>query len=190
VTVRVLSGEARGRRLRVPGGGRTRPTASVVREALFDILAHRGWVAGRVVIDLYAGSGALGIEAASRGAARVVFVEESRAVARILRENVGTAVGDTPADVLVMPVARALATLVRRGCVADGIVADPPYGRGLVDRTIADVLRTGVLSPGGWLAVEHAARERPTPVSGLVLEVERRYGSTAMSILSREEEAR
>lgn len=190
MSVRILSGAARGRRLRVPGGGRTRPTASLVREALFDILAHRGWLADRVVLDLFAGSGALGIEAGSRGAARVLFVEESRVAARVLRENVAAARLEACAEILVMPVGRALATLARRGTTVDGILADPPYERALVGRTIADVLRAGVLAPGGWLAIEHATRERPVPPPGLAVEVERRYGSTGLSVFRREGEAR
>lgn len=190
MSVRILSGEARGRRLRVPGGGGTRPTPSIVREALFDVLLHRGWLAGRLVLDLFAGSGALGIEAASRGAAGVIFVEESRAAARVLAANVAAAVAAVPTEVLVMPAARALGTLARRGVSAGGILMDPPYERGLVDRTVAAVLRAGVLAPGGWLAVEHAPREPPASTSGLVVEVERRYGSTGLSIYRREEEAR
>jgi 16S rRNA (guanine966-N2)-methyltransferase len=161
-----------------------------VREALFDILAHRGWLESCLVVDLFAGSGALGIEAASRGAAGVVFVEGSRPVARVLRENLAAAALPVPMEILVMPVARALATLARRGSLVGGIFADPPYDHGLVGRTIAGVARAGVLAEGGWLAVEHAMRERPIPVPGLVLEVERRYGSTGLSIFSREEDAR
>lgn len=186
MSVRVLSGAARGRRLRVPGGGRTRPTASMVREALFGMLAHRGWLEGAVVVDLYAGSGALGIEAASRGAAQVIFVEESRSVARILRANLEAV--RVPAEVWVMPVARALATLARRGVAATGILADPPYERGLVAGTVAGVMRAGALAPGGWLAIEHAVTEGAEPVPGLRLGVARRYGSTGLTIFVREEE--
>jgi len=186
----VLSGQARGRRLRVPGGGRTRPTASIVREALFDILVHRDWLAGRAVVDLFAGSGALGIEAVSRGAAAVTFVEESSAVARVLRENVAGAAVAAQTEVLVMPVARALSALARRGCAIGGIFMDPPYEQGLIDRTIAGVMRAGVLEPAGWVAVEHSPREGPAPAPGLVVEVERRYGSTGLSIFRREEGVR
>lgn len=187
MSVRVLSGQARGRRLRVPGGGRTRPTASIVREAVFDMLAHRGWLADRLVVDLFAGSGALGIEAASRGAARVIFVEESSSVARVLRANLAGAALAAPAEVLVMPVARALSTLGRRSVSAGGLFVDPPYDEGLVASTLAGVMRAGVLAPGGWIAVEHTTRERPAAVPGLVVEVERRYGSTSVSIFRREE---
>lgn len=186
MSVRVLSGAARGRRLRVPGGGRTRPTASIVREALFDILVHRGWLTGGAVLDLYAGSGALGIEAGSRGATRVVFVEEARSAARVLRENLAAV--DVEHEVLVMSAQRALAALGRAGASFDGVFADPPYEQGLVDRTVAAVVCAGVLAPGGWLAIEHAARERPTAVPGVAVAVERRYGSTRLTIFRREEE--
>src|SRR5215470_2071654 len=87
MALRVIAGGAHGRRLRVPAGGRTRPTSSLVRGALFNMLEHRGWLIDARILDLYAGSGAMGIEALSRGARAVVFVEASPGVVRTLRAN-------------------------------------------------------------------------------------------------------
>ena len=189
MSIRVVAGAARGRRLRVPRGERTRPTAAVVREALFDMLAHRDRVVGRVLLDLFAGSGALGIEALSRGAAEVVFVEDARSVARLLVSNVeATGVADR-AEVLAMPMERALGRLERRGVVADGVLADPPYESGWAVRVLRALAATRVLAPGGWIALEHAAGEPPIAVPGLAVESSRRYGSTALTMLVREEAA-
>src|SRR5579875_2802224 len=130
MAVRVIAGAAHGRRLRVPTGG-TRPTAGLVRGALFNMLAHRGWLDRALVLDLFAGSGALGIEALSRGVRRVVFVEANPTAARVLAAR---------ARVLRAPVRRALAALAAKGVLADGVLADPPYGKGWPARTIAAVV--------------------------------------------------
>jgi len=83
-------------------------------------------------------------------------------------------------------VRRALSTLARRGTVADGIFADPPYGKGFVDRTLEAVVASGVLRKGGWVAIEHAVGEAPAERPGLSIEVQRRYGSTVVSVLHRD----
>src|SRR4051794_28343197 len=103
--MRVVAGVAGGRRVRAPKGGGTRPTADRVKEALFSMLESRDRCAGVTVLDLFAGTGALGIEALSRGAAGAVFVEANAATAKTLRDNLTTAGFD--AEVLVMPAARA-----------------------------------------------------------------------------------
>src|SRR5262249_57612050 len=127
MALRVIAGGAHGRRLRVPAGGRTRPTSSLVRGALFNMLEHRGWLTDARMIDLYAGSGALGIEALSRGARAVVFVEASPVVVRTLRGNLRVSGFTRRAEVMSMVADRALRTLERRGVRVDAIVPDPPY---------------------------------------------------------------
>src|SRR5262250_1158551 len=112
MALKIIAGRAHGRRLRVPGG-RTRPTSSLVRGALFNMLEHRGWLAGARVIDLFAGSGALGIEALSRGARAVVFVEASTAVVRTLRGNLRVSGYARRAEVIPMAAERALRMLGR-----------------------------------------------------------------------------
>ena len=189
MSVRVLAGRERGRRLEVPGG-RTRPTSSLVRGVVFDMLAHRDWLAGRVVLDLFAGSGALGIEALSRGAASVVFVDESTAAVRVLRRNLARSDGLVHrARVVALPVERGLRRLAAEGFVADGVLADPPYGRGLAGRTVARIASSGVLAEGGWLAVEHPAEEIVPAPDGFADVVRRRHGGTSVTLLVREETA-
>src|SRR5699024_5696635 len=121
---RIISGEAGGRRLSTPGGERTRPTSDRVREALFSSLEARGVLEGAHVMDLYAGSGALGLEAASRGAASVLLVESDRGASATIRANISD-VGVAGARLLSSTVERALdrpATLRY-----DVVLADPPY---------------------------------------------------------------
>jgi len=187
MSVRVLAGRQRGRRLQVPGGG-TRPTGSLVRGAVFDMLAHREWLAGRVVVDLFAGSGALGIEALSRGAASAVFIDESPAAARVVRRNLAVSGMADRARVLALPVERGLRRLGAEGFVATGVLADPPYGRGLARRAVALVAASRVLLVGGWMAVEHATGEEMAVPDEFALEASRRHGRTSVTLLVRQGE--
>ncbi|MGB7797491.1 MAG: 16S rRNA (guanine(966)-N(2))-methyltransferase RsmD [Pseudonocardiaceae bacterium] len=177
--VRIVAGVAGGRRLAVPPRG-TRPTSDRVREAMFSALAARLDLEGARVLDLYAGSGALGLEALSRGAAYVQFVESDPRAAAVLRRNVdelglaGTQV--STADVV--------AVLRRKPEQAyDLVLADPPYA--LDDFTLRDVL--SALASGGWLAqaalvvVERSAKAlEPIWPDGVSALTHRRYGDTAV----------
>ncbi|MGH3900017.1 MAG: 16S rRNA (guanine(966)-N(2))-methyltransferase RsmD [Pseudonocardiaceae bacterium] len=177
--VRIVAGVAGGRRLAVPPHG-TRPTSDRVREAVFSALQARLDLNGVRVLDLYAGSGALGLEALSRGAAHVRFVESDRRAAAVLRRNV---------EALGLP-----GTQVTIGAVQavlhgdpdepyDVVLADPPYA--LDEVTLAGVL--SALAGGGWLArsallvVERAAKApAPTWPDDVVVRTQRRYGDTAV----------
>lgn len=171
---RIIGGRFRGRRLRTPSSG-TRPTADRVREALFSALEARGAIEGAVVLDLYAGSGALGLEALSRGARRLVAVEASRAAADVIRAN-ASALGVT-VEVHVRRVAEHLA---HGGPQVDLVLLDPPYDAS-VDADLAALVREGWLAPEAVVAVERSGRSAP-PVfpAGLVPEAVRRYGDTAL----------
>ncbi len=179
VMVRIVAGVAGGRRLAVPPRG-TRPTSDRVREAVFNAVQARRDLDGARVLDLYAGSGALGLEALSRGAAHVRFVELDRRAAAVLRRNVealglpGAQV--TTADVLAM-------LRGDPGDPYDVILADPPYA--LDNDALGGVLST--LARGGWLAagalivVERAARAPAPPwPEGVSALTNRRYGDTAV----------
>ncbi|MDT2007850.1 16S rRNA (guanine(966)-N(2))-methyltransferase RsmD [Rhodococcus opacus] len=140
---RIIAGLAGGRRLRVPPSG-TRPTSDRVREALFSALHARMDLEGASVLDLYAGSGALGLEALSRGADRVVLVESDAKAAGIIKNNV-TTVGLPGAEVRGAPVAAVLAGTADRPY--DLVIADPPYAVG--DEAVQTVL--GHLRANGWV---------------------------------------
>ncbi|MCH1868650.1 16S rRNA (guanine(966)-N(2))-methyltransferase RsmD [Nocardioides sp. CFH 31398] len=178
---RIVGGVAGGRRLRTPSGERTRPTSDRVREALFSALEARlGGFEGLRVLDLYAGSGALGLEAWSRGASALTLVERDRATAGLVRRNAAD-VGCDVADVVTASVATALGR--EPAAPYDVVLADPPYPVGEPELTAA----LAALVDGGWLAddavlvVERSARSpEPTLPAGLEVERGRTYGETAL----------
>jgi 16S rRNA (guanine966-N2)-methyltransferase len=178
--VRIVAGLAKGRRLVAPASG-TRPTSDRAREALFNSLAATLRLDGARVLDLYAGTGAVGLEALSRGAAEAVFVETRRAALDALRRNI-EAVGLPGATVVARPVGTFLAAEPEQPF--DLVFADPPYE---LDNVALDgVLRTlaqrGWLGADGYLVVERAARSGPPPMpeAFITTERERRYGDAVL----------
>jgi 16S rRNA (guanine966-N2)-methyltransferase len=176
---RIIAGTAGGRRIEVPAGEATRPTTDRVREALFSTLEARGAVRGARVLDLFAGSGALGLEAASRGAAEVVMIESARAAAEVARRNV-VVVGAARSVVVLSSVERYLTGRSPRS--ADLVLADPPYW--FSEKELAAVLARltdGWLTPDAMVVVERASRSpEPRWPAGLVRFAVRRYGETAL----------
>jgi 16S rRNA (guanine966-N2)-methyltransferase len=183
--MRVVAGLARGRRLRAPKGSGTRPTADRVKEALFSMLESRDRCAGVTILDLFAGTGGLGIEALSRGAGGAVFVESNPSAAKTLRANLATAGFD--AEVLVMPAARAITALGERGARFDGVFLDPPYERAWIRDTLERLDVAGLVRDDGWVVVEHGRDEAPPArVGHLVARDTRRYGDTRLTLLEAE----
>lgn len=175
---RIIAGTAGGRRIQTPPGAGTRPTSDRVREALFARLEHLGVLDGGV-LDLYAGSGALGLEAASRGAAPVLLVESDRRAAAVIRANIA-ALGLR--DVSLQPVRVEKALAGPSGYPMDLVLIDPPYA--LAENALAAVLAA---LTDGWLAadavvvVERSSRSpEPAWPAGLACEDERRYGETSL----------
>jgi len=177
----VTGGILGGRTLRVPAGRGVRPTTDRVREATF---ARIGALGGARVLDLYAGTGALGIEALSRGAASVVFVERARASLDALRHNLATLGLGEGARIVARDVAAALADLGRAGERFDLVLLDPPYETGEDERTLRAVVTARILAPKALLVVERSRRHALPPIPGLVLQDERRYGDTMVSRLA------
>lgn len=187
---RIIGGAAGGRRLRTPPGAATRPTSDRVREALFSSLEARlGTLTGLRVLDLYAGSGALGFEAWSRGAAAVTFVEQDRRTARLIADN-ARSLGCRSAEVLT----GAVATVLGRGAGPapgsapdrapyDLVLSDPPYplSADVVAADLALLRDHGWLADGALLVVERSARgaELPWP-EGYDAAKARRYGETLL----------
>lgn len=178
--MRVIAGEAKGRRLVAPKGLATRPTADRVREALFDILGPR--VAGAEVLDLFAGSGAVGIEALSRRAARAVFVERDRAAVAALRQNLVRLGLEPRARVLVRDVEAALSELVRRGARFDLVFLDPPYAGDLAARILAVLGKGAPLAPGGLVIAQHRTKSALPEIEGRLRRLRtRRFGETSLT---------
>lgn len=176
MSLRIVAGSLGGRRLVAPRGSETRPTSERVREALFSIL---GPMDGLVVLDLFAGTGALGLEALSRGAARVVFVEQARSALEALGRNVD-ALG-VRADVAIFP------TTVERACPKlpgpfDLVLADPPYADlSTAARGLDALARRGLLAEAGRIVLEHRASDVPR-CSLITFGEPRLYGDTGLSI--------
>ncbi|GAA4900889.1 16S rRNA (guanine966-N2)-methyltransferase [Stackebrandtia albiflava] len=178
---RIIAGEHRGRRLATPAGDRTRPTSDRVREALFGALQATGGIEDAAVLDLYAGSGAVGLEAVSRGAAHVLMVEAHPGTARVIRRNIATLSAGDRAEVLVAELPQAVRRPAPRPF--DLVFADPPYA--LPDTGLAEVL--AALAANGWLAedadviVERSSRSGepawPPDVTGTR---SRRYGESTL----------
>ena len=173
--MRVIAGRLGGRKLTAPRGLDTRPTSDRVREALFSAL---GDVSGARTLDLYAGTGALGIEALSRGAAHATFVESARPALAALRENLSVLDLTRSARVLALPVARAASTL---SGPFDLIFADPPYAA-LAEVPVALKVLRGALAPEARLIVEHASRDPAPEIAGLSPRPSRAYGDTTVTI--------
>jgi 16S rRNA (guanine966-N2)-methyltransferase len=178
--LRIVAGKWRGRPIRAPRGKAVRPTADRVREALFSALAGR--TSGRSVLDLFAGTGALGLEALSRGAVRAVFVEVDPEAFAVLRRNL-EALEATEAEALLMDYRRAVRTLRERGRRFGLVFLDPPYGKGMAEDAAARLREAGLLEPGAAVVVEEAARTPeavfPDPWNRVF---DRRYGDTRVTV--------
>lgn len=179
--MRVVAGELKGRELVTPAGDATRPTAARVREALFSIL---GDVSEARVLDLYAGSGALGIEALSRGADQLVLVEAGRHAQRAIRTNLSALGVEDRAVLLPMRAEAALRAMDRHGPFSL-VFADPPWADAQAAFGVLEKLaRSSLLAPAARLVLEHAARQPPEakPDSPLRAEDTRRWGDTAVTL--------
>lgn len=178
--MRIIAGEWRGRPIEAPPGQATRPTADRVRETLFSMLASRlGTFEELRVADLFAGSGALGFEALSRGAAEAAFVENDAAAVTAIKRNADK-LGASDCVRIFGGSALALA----RSEPFDLILADPPYAPGSGSAAVQAVANAGWLAPGGWMSVETARRDTVDP-SGLIIEATRDVGRAKLTLLRR-----
>ncbi len=181
--MRVIAGSFGGRRLVAVPGDLTRPTADRVREALFSRIQSRSGLTGATVLVVFAGTGALGIEAMSRGARALVSVERSRRAARVLLENLRSFGLAGRAELIVRDFEAALADLAASGRLFEGVFVDPPYGRGLALRTLEIVDENGLLARGAWISVETGDDEElPTVVGRLVRVRDDVYGDTKITL--------
>jgi 16S rRNA (guanine966-N2)-methyltransferase len=179
--MRIVGGRLKGRALHAPASREIRPTSERLRESIFDILMHRfeGAVEGARVVDLFAGSGALGIEALSRGAQFALFVDNGAEARALLRANVESlALGG------VTRIWRSDATKLGRAPAgpAFGLAfLDPPYDKGLAGPALAGLCGGGWLAPGALVVVEEAAKAEISAPAGLRAEDEREYGEARVT---------
>jgi 16S rRNA (guanine966-N2)-methyltransferase len=183
--MRIIAGRHRGRTLLAPEGDAVRPTSDRAREALFNILAHGDLAASgpsyadATVLDAFAGTGAFGLEALSRGAAAAIFLEKSRLALTALRRNIATLGEDArsrviAADATAPPKAPAAAALA---------FLDPPYNKGLAAPALAALAAAGFLAPDALAVVEIQAAEILPPPAGFTVLDERRYGVAKLVFL-------
>jgi 16S rRNA (guanine966-N2)-methyltransferase len=178
--VRIIAGTWRGRTLVAPQGATTRPTADRVRQALFDMLLHAPWggretVEGAHTLDVFAGTGAFGLEALSRGATHATFIEHDRAALAALRANIAACRASDRSTILAID-----ALAVPPGEAAGLVFLDPPYQHDLVQRALARLRAAGRIAPGALLIAETACAE-PPPTSEPLL-AERNHGAARLSI--------
>jgi 16S rRNA (guanine966-N2)-methyltransferase len=177
--MRIIAGKWRGRALASPPGEATRPTADRVREALFSMLTSRlGDFEGLHVGDFYAGTGALGLEALSRGARHASFIETDRVALAVLKANVASFDADFDSSV----VAQAVESIGAAREACDVVLLDPPYGEGLVGPALARLQAQGWIAPHALISVETGFREE-LDAPGFTVEVARKHGKAKLHLL-------
>ncbi|MGB7978128.1 MAG: 16S rRNA (guanine(966)-N(2))-methyltransferase RsmD [Chlamydiales bacterium] len=179
MTLKIIAGKWKGRALKTPKGGSTRPTQGMLREAIFNICQNE--VGGARFLDLFAGSGAMGLEALSRGAAHATFIEQNRQAIACIKENIGILKGEAETSIVGMEASRAVELLARQKALFDLIYIDPPYDIGFDIKPAAQLL-----APGGTLFLEerrHPKRGRPTAGIGtLQCKETRRFGAALITL--------
>lgn len=183
--MRISAGEHRGRRLQSPKGLRTRPTSDLLRQAIFNVVgAH---VQGARVLDLFAGTGALGLEALSRGAAEATFVERDRAALVSLRGNLVSLGVSTRTRILAQDALTAVAGLARAGERFDCVLLDPPYVGDSARHSVETLAPGDILSENAVLVVQAFHKtELPERVGTLSRAWQRRYGETRLTLYRKE----
>jgi 16S rRNA (guanine(966)-N(2))-methyltransferase RsmD len=184
--MRIIGGDAKGRRIYSPKNSKTRPTSDGIKESLFNILQE---VSGKSFLDLFAGCGNVGLEALSRGAAKVVFVEKNPVMVNAIKRNLLELGINNKYQILETEAAKGIKKLQRKGEKFDFIFADPPYEKGFV-REIFQYLGEGeMISSDGVAIFQHSVREDiPGTLTGtFMLTDQRRYGDTRISFFKRME---
>ncbi len=191
--MRVTAGQFAGRLLKMPKGPPIRPTLDHVRQAIFNILGSR--VVGAQVLDLFSGSGALGIDALSRGAAHVTFADRSFFCIQIIESNLTslslTTLDPSPFTLIRADALTAMRQLRRQGACFDLVFLDPPYGRNFARKSLNALIQYAIVSQRGWVVAEHDKRDPIPPKieakeGRFLLQRRERYGDTALTIYERQ----
>ncbi|MBE9546372.1 MAG: 16S rRNA (guanine(966)-N(2))-methyltransferase RsmD [Proteobacteria bacterium] len=176
--MRIIGGKAKGRRIFVPKG-RIRPTSDMIKEALFNMLPS---MEGKLFLDLFAGTGNIGLEALSRGAAKTVFVEVNTLFIEAIKRNLNTCGFDSNYEIVSAPVEKGLKLLGKRRDQFNIIFADPPYEKNLIKKTLHLLDGSDLISEDGIMIIQHSLREElEGDVGNFILTDRRRYGDTIIS---------
>lgn len=180
--MRIITGKARGLKLVTPKNYLVRPTADRVKEALFNIIQSR--IPGSTVLDAFAGTGNLGLEAWSRGAEQIVYFDKSRESLKLVRANVEKARAGEAVTLIHTDAVNGLAMMAQQGKLFDVIFSDPPYDKGLNQKVVEALAKWPVLKPGGLLVLEHSLAEEPAQYlpEGTVCR-QKKYGDTKISLI-------
>lgn len=180
--MRVISGRLKGRRLIAPNGLATRPTADRIKESVFNILGER--VQAKHVLDLFAGTGALGIEALSRGAKQAIFIDRARAALDAIHGNIKNLGLEDRARVIQWDILKNLNCLSSSAILFDLVFMDPPYAAQAVPPALDTLVDCGKLAPGACIVIEHSARISPdVPTGSLTITDQRRFGKTLVTFM-------
>lgn len=179
--MRIIAGTRKSLRLATPKGKGIRPALDKVKEAIFNIL----WsVDGLRVLDCFAGTGNLGLEALSRGAAHATFIDSGREAIQLIQKNIAICKFEDQTTLLPYAAHVAIAKLAKQGAQFDLIFVDPPYSKDLVNPSIQQIVDANLLAPDGQIICEHFPKEILTPPAGYILADERNYGQTVISFIS------
>jgi 16S rRNA (guanine966-N2)-methyltransferase len=185
--MRIISGMSKGRKLATPKSQSLRPTSDRVKESIFNVLGEE--IEGGVVLDLYAGTGNLGIESLSRGAKKVIFVEKGRHALGLIQRNLAQFGLEEKSEILPIDANRAIGILNQRGEYFDLIFIDPPYEKGLIEKTLTKLDSHQIYHRDSLLVIEHHRRELLPPLlNRWNLIRQRQMGDTMMSFLTPRED--
>jgi len=180
--MRIITGKARGLKLVTPKDYNVRPTADRIKESLFNILSRK--IAASRVLDAFAGTGNLGLEAWSRGAEHIVFVDENETSIKLVKANIAKARAEKETIVIKGNILNIMGSLSEKGEKFDIIFSDPPYNKGLNEKVYKILLHNQLLKSGGILVLEHSAAENPV---NYIRETEQirtqKYGDTGISLI-------
>jgi len=183
MSLRIISGSLRGKKLHTVRGMKVRPTADRLRESIFNILSPR--IHKAVVLDLFAGTGAFGIEAISRGAESAVFIDNSREALSVIARNIEACAFSNRTKIIKWDIARNLNCIKSFNQAFNLVFIDPPYSQGLINPSLLNLFKSGSLATGALVVLEHAAAEPlPAELGAFEIDDQRRYGKTLVSFLS------
>jgi 16S rRNA (guanine966-N2)-methyltransferase len=181
--MRIIGGEAKGKRIYLPKGGKIRPTSDMIKESLFNSLYA---VEGKSFLDLFAGCGSVGLEALSRGAARVLFIENNLALVNAIKRNITNFHFESKAEVLGLDADKGLRQLSRRGERFHVLFADPPYEKGFVEKVLRIISESDLVADDGTFIIQHSLREESEMWSEgrCILRERKRFGDTVLSFFT------
>lgn len=185
--MRVISGKCRGTKLSAPEGVETRPTIDRIKETLFNMIAFD--IPGCRFLDLFSGSGAIGIESLSRGAKRAVFVEKNTQAIACIRQNLAKTNLSDQALLYTVDVDQAIHQLIQKKDVFDIIFLDPPYALKEIEALLIKISQSSLLEKKGYIILEHGTQYPLKAVEGLRLIKEKKYKTTTISFFERTEES-